>query len=163
MTSLKHTIKALRKLSPINFAKPDIPVFSCRSPKEQDFRRGTARERGYDSDWEKVRKAHLRLEPLCRECMFNGIRRAADLVNHNIPVRARPDLRLDRKNLSSQCKGHHDTVIRELEAVAEREGDITLLAKWLRDPLTRPGRHAFAAKMKPAVLRMSSYEDGATS
>jgi len=30
--------------------------------------RPSARKRGYDSKWEKVRAAHLAMEPACRDC-----------------------------------------------------------------------------------------------
>jgi 5-methylcytosine-specific restriction protein A len=46
-------------------------------------------------------------EPLCRKCLESGQVAAAIDVDHIIPLRRRPDLRLDRSNLQSLCKSHH--------------------------------------------------------
>jgi 5-methylcytosine-specific restriction enzyme A len=143
--------------SSLTFGLPDLPRFTCVTPKirhERDQeRRGSAHDRGYDSDWKRLRGWHLKREPLCRECYARGRRVPAEMVNHVIPVRHRPDLRLDKDNLSSTCKAHHDTVIRELEALAEKAGDIELLKEWLSDPSTRPASHAYEAKGFPRLLR----------
>lgn len=73
-----------------------------------DRRRGTAAERGYDTAWRKVRDQHLREEPLCQMCMEAGRVTAATVVDHIVSIADRPDLRLDRSNLRSLCKPHHD-------------------------------------------------------
>lgn len=134
---------------------PDVPRFTCVPAFEKHKRefRGSAHERGYDNDWKRLRSYHLKVEPLCRECYFRGRKTPADMVNHNIPVRHAPDLRLDRANLSSMCKLHHDTVIAELERLAESMNDIEALRLWLADPVTRPGHHGYQPKGFPRLLR----------
>jgi 5-methylcytosine-specific restriction endonuclease McrA len=155
--------------SPVNFGAPEVPRFTCVTPKvryQRDReRRGSASDRGYDSDWSRLRGWHLKAEPTCRECYFRGRLNKAEIVNHIIPVRLRPDLRLAKDNLSSVCKAHHDTVIRDLEAIAEQMDEIELLRSWLEDPSTRPHGHAFEAKGFPRYLRdrRAKRENGAST
>jgi 5-methylcytosine-specific restriction protein A len=64
--------------------------------------------RGYDSAWNRVRKAYLAAHPLCEECNKAGRTKAAQLVHHKEPVDKRPDLRLSYSNLESLCKECHE-------------------------------------------------------
>jgi hypothetical protein len=143
------------KRSILSFGAPELPRFSCLPSRyERDFRRrGSAQARGYDAAWDRLSQRHRRREPLCRECLFRGRRQVWELTNHTIPVRDRPDLRLDRDNLSSLCQRCHDTTIRMLEELARAAGDIELMDAWLADPSTRPQGHAYRAKAFPAILR----------
>jgi 5-methylcytosine-specific restriction protein A len=70
-----------------------------------DRTRPSARRRGYDRLWAKVRAQHLAEFPLCSE---PGCGDLATVADHIISIRQRPDLRLDRTNLRSFCKPHHD-------------------------------------------------------
>lgn len=49
----------------------------------------------------------LRQDPLCEDCLLEGLHTPAKDVDHVIPVRQRPDLRLVLSNLRSLCKPHH--------------------------------------------------------
>lgn len=69
--------------------------------------RGSSRERGYDSDWEKVRKQFAAENPICVMCEREGRTALVEEVDHIIPVKVRPDLRLDPSNLQSLCKSCH--------------------------------------------------------
>jgi 5-methylcytosine-specific restriction endonuclease McrA len=122
----------------LSFRKPDLPRFTTRTEREKDLRRGSRQSRGYDGEWDKLRLQHLAEEPLCRECKHRGYVFVAELVDHILPVRDRPDLRLDRDNLQSLCKKHHDTYKRFMESEARRLGDLSLLTKWVSDPSSRP-------------------------
>lgn len=149
-----------RRGSPLGFSPPDLPRFTCRPAyTDRERRRGSAQDRGYDSEWNRLSKRHAEREPLCRECYFRGRRRPWEITNHIIPVRDRPDMRLDEANLSSLCKACHDSVIRDLEAVARRMGDIGLMAAWLADPMSRPVHLRYEAKGFPRVLRVRSDAD----
>lgn len=53
--------------------------------KEQDERRGTAAERGYDSKWAKARLYYLRKHPLCVYCQRDHRVTAATVVDHIQP------------------------------------------------------------------------------
>ncbi len=70
--------------------------------KESDERRGTAYDRGYDRQWEKVRMMHLRRNPLCADCG-----RAAEEVHHAVRLRCDKGKRLTMDNLTSLCKSCH--------------------------------------------------------
>lgn len=67
--------------------------------------RKTARQRGYDKAWQKVRHAHLAMYPLCIVCGS----RAVD-VDHIETIRLNPKRRLDPTNLQSLCASHHKIV-----------------------------------------------------
>lgn len=60
----------------------------------------SARQRGYDSRWERIRAAHLREEPYCRICGDVGSN-----VDHIIP-RARGGTN-DPQNLQTLCASCH--------------------------------------------------------
>ena len=71
--------------------------------RELDRARGTTTERGYDSDWEVLRKSKLATDPVCEiRLLCQG--EVATEVDHIIPIEQRPDLRLEWSNLQSCCK-----------------------------------------------------------
>jgi len=79
-----------------------------RESRKADMeRRGSARERGYDRAWEKVRLQKLRRNPLCEDCEARGEIMPAIEVHHVAKVSERPDLRLTMSNLRSLCKSCH--------------------------------------------------------
>lgn len=65
--------------------------------------RGTAADRGYDKDWWRLRATIMREKPPCR-CGA-----PAEVLDHIIPIRQRPDLRLVRTNLQPLCRQCHAT------------------------------------------------------
>lgn len=148
----------MTRRSILGFGLPRLPRFTCVPDRHaRDIgRRGSAQSRGYDSQWERLSQAHRAREPLCRECYFRGRRQAWELTNHTVPVRDRPDLRLDPGNLSSLCQTCHDTTIRTLEGLARQMGDIDLMAAWLADPSTRPSGHRYEPKGFPPFLTRRS-------
>lgn len=72
--------------------------------------RGKTSARGYDAAWRKLRAVKLAANPLCEcdDCKATGATVAAQVVDHIIPIRQRPDLRLTWSNLRSMSKAHHD-------------------------------------------------------
>jgi 5-methylcytosine-specific restriction protein A len=66
--------------------------------------RGTAKERGYDKDWRRVRDDVLRDEPCCRLCA-PAVSLAVE-VDHVKPL-AQGGARLDRRNLQPLCRPCH--------------------------------------------------------
>ena len=70
--------------------------------------RGSARERGYNREWEKESKAFLRLHPLCVECEHEGKYTPAQVVDHKTPHRGNNILFWDKDNWQGLCKHHHD-------------------------------------------------------
>jgi 5-methylcytosine-specific restriction protein A len=76
--------------------------------RPSEHRRGTAAQRGYDHRWRRLRDWHLRRQPLCEDCLDDGIVNAENLeVDHLIPIDVRPDLRLAADNLRTRCRHHH--------------------------------------------------------
>jgi 5-methylcytosine-specific restriction endonuclease McrA len=63
-----------------------------------DRQRPAARARGYDADWDKLRREHLARHPQCRRCG-----EPASLVDHVIAIRRAPNRRLDPTNIQSLC------------------------------------------------------------
>ena len=86
-----------------------------------DAARGSAASRGYGRDWRRVREAHLRAEPLCRFCLATGVVRAAEEVDHIVPIERAPGLRLVDANLRSLCKTCHSRRTASEQAAA-RDG-----------------------------------------
>ena len=74
-----------------------------------DRNRGSASKRGYDRDWQRLRRAYLAQNPLCVDCQAEGRTTAAEVVDHIAAVADRPDLRLTWSNLRGLCKSHHDS------------------------------------------------------
>lgn len=120
-------VKTLKLFSPKRVA--------VAKPREH---RGNRHQRGYDYEWTKTSANHLRRFPLCAECDRDGRTVMATVVDHKIPVRHRPDLRLDRQNHWSLCDHCHNGMKRRLEAIAERLGQIDQLIRWCDDPASRP-------------------------
>jgi 5-methylcytosine-specific restriction protein A len=73
-----------------------------------DINRQSASKRGYDRRWRTVRERHLKQNPLCVDCLAEGIVTAADQVHHMVKVKVDPTRRLDDTILMSLCKRHHD-------------------------------------------------------
>lgn len=65
--------------------------------------RGTAAERGYDHRWRKARAVWLAENPLCAECMRQGIVNAATDVDHIVPHRGNAEVFWQAGNLQSLC------------------------------------------------------------
>ncbi len=80
--------------------------------KRFDAIRGSSTARGYDHQWQKVRKHKLVRDPLCEECRRRGVITPAEEVHHVIPIREREDLRLSLGNLESLCRRCHEATKR---------------------------------------------------
>ncbi|RGP37700.1 HNH endonuclease [Pseudotabrizicola alkalilacus] len=68
-----------------------------------DAKRPTARQRGYNAEWEKARKAFLTCHPHCTLC-----RAPATVVDHIIPHKGDDALFWNRQNWQPLCKPCHD-------------------------------------------------------
>lgn len=76
---------------------------------------GTRTERGYDNVWLRLSRMCLTEEPYCRYCARLGRTVVAEVSDHIIPIRIRPDLRLVRANIQSLCKRCHDSTKQQEE------------------------------------------------
>ena len=76
---------------------------------EFDAKRPNASQRGYGSDWRRLRAEHLASHPWCVMCLKAGKRVPAVDVDHIEPIALAPHRRLDPSNLQSLCKHHHSS------------------------------------------------------
>lgn len=99
--------------------------------------RGSPRERGYDSKWDRISIAFRKRNPCCLWCDQIGRDTLTDLVDHVIPVVDRPDLKYDWKNLLPLCVHHHGKKT-AMEVYARENGLLDMLPEWCRQPEKRP-------------------------
>ncbi len=78
--------------------------------RDYDRQRGTSAQRGYNAQWQKVRRLKLQQDPLCERCLKAGRLVAATVVHHIKPVDKYPELRLAMDNLQSLCQGCHNRI-----------------------------------------------------
>lgn len=89
------------------FHRPKVATPEAPAPKRHDTRL-SARQRGYDTAWEKARKGYLQHHPLCVHCLAEGIVTAAKVVDHIEPHRGDMVKFWDSSMWQSLCKRHHD-------------------------------------------------------
>jgi 5-methylcytosine-specific restriction protein A len=82
----------------------DHQVAQQRARKARhDAHRPSARDRGYDAEWDKARAAYLNNHPLCRRCG-----NPATTVDHVVPHRGDRKLFQDRTNWQPLCQRCHN-------------------------------------------------------
>lgn len=73
--------------------------------RQASDRRGSAQSRGYDANWQRVRKAKLAsVKGLCEECQREGKLRPAQVVHH----RDEDSRNNAQSNLEALCRDHHE-------------------------------------------------------
>lgn len=90
--------------------------------READRRRGSARERGYSSKWDKASAGHIANDPLCRYCALIDVVEPATLTDHLYPHRGDQALFWNRTYWISCCKPCHDRFKQRIE----RQGRLAL-------------------------------------
>jgi 5-methylcytosine-specific restriction enzyme A len=104
-------------IRPPLFRGPGQHVNERARKRAFDRTRPSARARGYDADWTKVRNRFLQHSPLCCE---PGCLQPATEVDHVQSVRDRPDLRLAEFNLRAFCNSHHSARTAREQGFARR-------------------------------------------
>jgi hypothetical protein len=84
------------KIVPANF----MCLCVKRRRAEDDKRRPSAPQRGYDAQWQKAARAFLN-QPCNQFCECGA---PAVLVRHVVSIRKRPDLRMIRSNWKPGCR-----------------------------------------------------------
>ena len=74
--------------------------------KVEDANRANYRERGYSTEWDKLKAMKKRESPLCEVCLQEGRLTPAEMVHHKVPLREGGEL-LDMGNLVSVCRACH--------------------------------------------------------
>lgn len=87
-----------------------------------DARRGSARERGYTSAWDKASAGHLKRHPLCLYCDLAGDVEPSTLTDHLYPHQGRQDVFWNRTYWVASCKPCHDAFKQRIE----RQGRLAL-------------------------------------
>lgn len=86
---------------------------------QQEQRRGTRQQRGYDAVWLRLRTLILQRDPMCRiriACADRSItQQTSTQVDHIVPLRVAPHLRLVPSNLQGCC-GPCNTAKRDVDA-----------------------------------------------
>jgi 5-methylcytosine-specific restriction protein A len=80
-----------------------------------DLRRGSARERGYDAQWDRAAAAFKIANPLCLGCASVGLSRATAAVDHVEPHKGDREKFWNADNWQPACAWHHDRVKQILE------------------------------------------------
>ena len=83
--------------------------------KASDLRRGSARERGYTSRWDKARTAYIRKHPFCVCCEAQGRIHPAQLVDHIEPHKGDMDKFWDAGNWQGLCEWCDKNIKRVIE------------------------------------------------
>lgn len=75
-----------------------------RQARERD--RGTRHARGYDNHWLRLSRQYLAQHPWCVGYPqgIHPIRVLAEVTDHIVPIKQRPDLRLEPSNWQSLCR-----------------------------------------------------------
>jgi 5-methylcytosine-specific restriction endonuclease McrA len=130
---------------PPNYRPPSAPT-RRETNKAADLRRGSARQRGYTTAWDKASAGHIRNDPCCRYCDLAGDTVPATLTDHLYPHQGQQWLFWLKLFWVSSCKPCHDQWKQRLERqglmalddLAQRLG-LPTLAAHLAD-LVRQGR-----------------------
>lgn len=117
-----------------SFRRAARPRFTAHVPEA----RGTARQRGLGSSWDRRSYNYRRSHPFCEECARRGFPvTPVDVVDHIVPREDGGPL-LDPGNLQSLCHPCHNGWKREIEEAARATGDVFVLLRWVKEPETRP-------------------------
>ena len=95
-----------------------VPHGHCAAHRQAKERlRGTRQERGYTNEWLRYSKARLARHPWCvgYPAGIHAIRTLADVTDHILSARQRPDLFWDETNHQSLCGNCNRTKAIELE------------------------------------------------
>jgi 5-methylcytosine-specific restriction protein A len=81
------------------------PEHKKQSQQQQDSRRGSSTQRGYNYRWQKYSEAYLKAHPLCVYCLAKepSVIRAAECVDHFIPHKGDYKLFWDPANHRASC------------------------------------------------------------
>ena len=122
------------------FRRLKPPPMKNREAREHRERfRGSARERGYTTEWDHLRNDYIENNPLCEEHLRRGFVLSAEVVDHMIPISEDPSGRLNSANLDSLCHDCHNNWKRRIERFARQTDQTDQLRTWVKNPKLRPG------------------------
>lgn len=83
--------------------------------RDDDRRRGSARERGYSARWDRAAALFRRQHPVCLGCSAVDRIEATTVVDHVVPHGGDAELFWDEDNWQGCCAWHHDVIKQLLE------------------------------------------------
>ena len=86
-----------------------MPKINLGKPKERVI---TVNKKAYQAvyqhnRWRELRKYKFMYNPLCEDCLANGVTTQTEEIHHIIPFSVRPELAYDYDNLRSLCVSCH--------------------------------------------------------
>jgi len=148
------TIPSFRRSS-----APKLGAGDGERVRKREAYRGSRQSRGYDAEWVHLRDDYLRsVRGRCEECRRRGYLSLAHEVDHIIPIKDEPSLRLEWSNLQALCRVHHRGWKARIEDYARKTGAISMLPQWCRFPETRPA--AFAIMKRGPLAELFDAEQG---
>lgn len=123
--------------APLTFRPPWLPATTIRreQSKAHDEHRGSARERGYTTRWDKARKHYLMIHPLCACCQAQGMVHPATVVDHVEPHKGDMVKFWNSSNWQPLCEWCDKNIKRAVEnAWLNGKVDISLLHLSYRVP-----------------------------
>lgn len=91
--------------------RASLPRYSLH----QQERRGSARERGYDTRWQNARAGWFKVHPLCVCCQANGVVHPAKVLDHIRPHKQDKALFWDSDNWQGLCEWCDKNIKRTIE------------------------------------------------
>lgn len=76
--------------------------------------RGSSSSRGYNSKWERFRKAFLAANPLCEYCLTRGHVEPATVCDHDLPHEGDPEL-FWNNTFTALCAADHNSTKQRME------------------------------------------------
>lgn len=132
--------------------------------RKRERYRGSRQERGYDAEWVDLRDRYMvSVKGQCEECRRRGYLTLAHAIDHIIPLKDDPSLRLSWDNLQALCRPHHHGWKARIEDFARKIGAIRLLPQWCRFPETRPAAFAIVKRGPLAELFDAEEREAAES
>jgi hypothetical protein len=144
-----------------SFRRKSAPQLVGERARKHEKPRGSRQSRGYDAEWVELRDRYAKsVKGRCEECARRGYLELGAHVDHIIPVKDDPDLRLEWSNLQMLCWSHHMGWKAKIEAYARKIGAISMLIQWCKHPETRPAHFAITRRGPLADLFDAEQAEG---
>jgi hypothetical protein len=111
----------------IRMARPRVRTAGTRIAP---LARAGARDRGYDSSWDRTVLLFTSTHPFCLGCQAVGVKTATECIDHVEPHLGDRTRFWNKAMWQPACRWHHDSVKKRLEALYMR-GEIGVADLWL--------------------------------
>ncbi len=121
-----------------------------------DRDRGSARQRGYTTRWDKACATFKQRHPYCLGCQALGKRMATQVVDHVEPHKGDQAKFWNTAMWQPACVWHHEVIKKRLERMFE-QGEIGISELWLNSAMAialgrkHPARQAVGADGWPST------------